>query len=553
MLRASQLRLIISLISGMVIALGASVCLEAASESRPNEVHRWSVFETALAAERDYAEPLWDVQVEVAFVSPSGKKRLRQAFWDGGRTWRVRFSPDEVGIWRWESKASPENDGGLHGRQGEFRVIEYHGKNPLYRHGTLRIAGSGTHIEHADGTPFFWLSDTAWNGVLKATAEEWREYLATRQRQGFTAIQFVATQWRGGDKTLQEHVFSKPGRLRVHPDVLRKMDRKVAMINEHHMVAVVVLLWALINTDPGLALPEEEAQKLSEYLVARWGAYQVAWLLGGDSHYRDTDRWRRLGRNLFESRPRDRLVSLHPSGQNWVWDRFGAENWVDFLGYQSGHGDNQTHLRWLVEGPPAQSWQRKPIKPVINLEPNYEAHPAYHSGKAFEPYHVRRATYWSLLVTPPAGISYGHHAIWPWLSKPGPAERHERLGIVPVWREGLESEGIRGLGIAKQFFLSGPWTQLRPSPELLLEQPGTKDVTRFITISATADRKWLVAYLPRGGVIRLRRDTLADKTQACWFDPRTGKKHDAQAERTANDVRFTAPDNLDWVLELRGE
>lgn len=535
-----------------IVALGQLVGV--GGQGASFDVHRWGVYEVTFTAQQDYQEPLWDVRVEVAFMSPSGQMQVREAFWDGGRTWRVRFSPDEEGEWSWQSQARPDADRGLHGQRGKFRVGPYRGKNPLYRHGALRIASAGTYIEHQDGTPFFWLADTAWNGVLKATSEEWRRYLATRQRQGFTAIQFVSTQWRGGEQTLKEHVFSRAGRLRVHPEVLGRMDGKVALINEYHMIAAPVLLWALIGSDPGLALPEEEAQRLCEYLIARWGAYQVVWLLGGDSHYRDTERWKRLGRRLFTQRRRDRLVSLHPSGQNWVWEQFRGEAWVDFLGYQSGHGDNEAHLRWLVEGPPAQHWSRSPIKPVINLEPNYEDHPSYHSGKPFAPYHIRRATYWSLLVTPTAGVSYGHHAIWPWLDKPGPAERHERLGIIPVWTEGLETEGIRGVSVAKKYFTANPWHELRPAPQLLMEQPGARDVTRFVTVSATAKNRWVVAYLPRGGTVRLRRDALPKTLQSVsWFDPRSGKTQPAKYQDAEHEVRFHAPDDQDWVLDVRGE
>jgi hypothetical protein len=516
------------------------------------EVHRWGVFETSLTATRDYAEPIWDVRVEVTFVAPSGKKHVREAFWDGGRVWRVRFSPDEIGTWQWSTQAKPE-DIGLHRQQGEFRVREYTGDNPLYRHGALRVAASGTYLEHADGTPFFWLADTAWNGVLKSQPADWQRYLATRQKQGFTAVQFVSTQWRGGNKTLKEHVFGREAKLRVYPQVLARMDAKLAQCNAYHLVAVPVLLWALTPTDPGEALSENEAQRLCEYLISRWGAYQVVWLLGGDGHYRNTQRWQRLGRQLFTVQPRDRLVSLHPSGQNWIWDRFGNEAWIDFLGYQSGHGDNEAHLRWLIEGPPAKQWLRQPPKPIINLEPNYEAHPSYHSRQLFQPYHVRRAAYWSLLIAPPAGVTYGHHHIWPWLDQPGPVEGHERLGQAGPWTAGLEAPGAQAMGILKAFFLSGPWTELRPANQALVEQPGEKAPERFVAVSATPKRTWLVAYLPQGGTIRLRREFLPAKLSPQWFDPRTGKKQPANAELHDKEARFVAPDDQDWVLDIRPE
>ena len=54
-----------------------------------------------------------------------------------------------------------------------------------------------SYFAHADGTPFFYLGDTAWNGVLKANPDDWRDYLATRAAsRALRTIQAVMTQWR---------------------------------------------------------------------------------------------------------------------------------------------------------------------------------------------------------------------------------------------------------------------------------------------------------------------------------------------------------------------
>src|SRR3954467_4483081 len=59
------------------------------------------------------------------------------------------------------------------------------------RHGPLRVSDDRTHLAHADGTPFFYLADTAWNGPLLSTDADWQTYLADRVAKGFTAIQFI--------------------------------------------------------------------------------------------------------------------------------------------------------------------------------------------------------------------------------------------------------------------------------------------------------------------------------------------------------------------------
>src|SRR5579872_3376898 len=55
-------------------------------------------------------------------------------------------------------------------------------------HMTLTVAPTGRHFL-ADGRPFFYLADTIWSAFAGPTEEEWRDYVAYRRRQGFTALQ----------------------------------------------------------------------------------------------------------------------------------------------------------------------------------------------------------------------------------------------------------------------------------------------------------------------------------------------------------------------------
>ena len=73
-------------------------------------------------------------------------------------------------------------------------VEKYHGDNPFYRHGPLRVAADHRHFEHADGTPFFWLADTWWMGLTSRLhwPQEFQELAADRKAKGFDVIQIVA-------------------------------------------------------------------------------------------------------------------------------------------------------------------------------------------------------------------------------------------------------------------------------------------------------------------------------------------------------------------------
>ena len=67
-------------------------------------------------------------------------------------------------------------------------------------------------------------------------------------------------------------------------------------------------------------------------------------------------------------------VTTHPIGMHWPWESFRNEKWLDFIIYQSGHGDDDDTLRWIHSGPPSRHWQDSPARPIINIEPPYEGH-----------------------------------------------------------------------------------------------------------------------------------------------------------------------------------
>ncbi|MDH7571107.1 MAG: DUF4038 domain-containing protein, partial [Armatimonadota bacterium] len=58
-------------------------------------------------------------------------------------------------------------------------------------HGPLRVTPDGRYLQHADGTPFLWLGDTAWELFHRLNREESERYLENRRAKGFTVVQAV--------------------------------------------------------------------------------------------------------------------------------------------------------------------------------------------------------------------------------------------------------------------------------------------------------------------------------------------------------------------------
>lgn len=521
------------------------------------DVPRWTAHELTFESGESWADPFWDVDLAVELTSPSGQRTTVDAFWDGGSTWRARVRPDDVGEWSWRTVGAAGTATGLAGRSGSFQCVPYVGPNPVYRHGPVRIAADGHSLAHADGTPFLWLGDTAWNGLIRSSDADWNDYLGTRRAQGYSVIQFFSTHWRAlaGDPA-GEPAYTEQGGFRVNPRFYQRLDPKVAAIADHGLLASAIVVLSLYEDEPGWAWPPEQLVRFARWLRARWGAYHVAWTLGGDGDFsgQRAERWYPIGEAVYGVPP-EALVTMHPRGRCWVGDEFRDQAWLTFLVYQSGHSADEALVRWLPEGPHTRAWQEEPARPIISIEPNYEDHPSFGTGERFTAAEVRRASYWSLLVTPPAGVTYGHFSLWAWANTPelvGDAIRNQPEYTLEPWWSVLDTPGVRSMTLLRHYFASGPWWNLRPAQALLTTQPGDQDARTFIAAARTRAGEWTVVYLPVGAAavdLRLEADPSAS---ARWFDPQTGYWSPAFAvSGTKGQMTFVAPSKDDWVLDIR--
>ncbi len=517
--------------------------------ARADSVPQWGRWELALTATASVS-PETDLRVEL--TSPSGNLRSLWGYWDGGSTWRVRFMPDEAGRWNYRTYSEPAANG-LNGMTGEFLCRRETSDNRFLQHGAIHVSANGRYFEHADGTPFLWIGDTAWYGPGLSHKDDWETYLKDRTAKKFTEVHFNLVAPRNGmpeDENGEISFITGKEHIRINPRFYQRLDERVDSVTAHGLLAGLVLTWGLRDVDSGNSLPEVELIRLIRYLVARYGANHVVWILTGDNEYlgESAERWKRVGRAVFGEQLHA-PVTTHPGGMWWPWERLRYEPWLDFLIYQSGHGDDAKTLEWIHSGPPHLHWAELPARPMINIEPPYEGHLGYQSRIPHSPYDTRRAIYWSLLNAPTAGVTYGAHGVWSWHTAVGqPPTDHPSTGVAKTWKEALPFPGSTQMKYVAEFFTSIPWWTLQPDDNLLVEQPGEADPSRHVSAARSEKGDLAVIYLPVGGAVRLKTGVMLKDLRSEWFDPRTGRKSPAQEEGPGT---YHSPEEQDWVLLLQ--
>ena len=525
--------------------------LTLAAQSR--DAFKWQKYELVFTSSTEYENPVQDVRtMEVAFLSPTGITKTINAFWDGGKTWKVRFMPGETGSWTFTTTCSDAKNDGLNGQKGSFLCKPGSEKKDIYMHGPVVNQAGTFYLTHSDGTPFFWLACTAWNGALKSTDQEWDQYLRHRVENHYTAIQLVTTQWRGCDKSSEGMVaFEGSGRIRINPEFFRLIDKKIDRVNEFGLVAAPVVLWALQigsgrELSPGYYLPDDQAILLAKYIVARYGANHVVWFLGGDGNYTGTyeQRWKTIGRAVFDGKHQG-VVAQHPQGRSWIGEVYKDEPWLNIIGYQSSHSNAEGTVNWITKGPMSQMWSQLPARPLINLEPNYEEIRTTITDKD-----VRNACYWSLFATPIAGITYGANGIWPWLRQDEKILNHSDAPWTSTWSASINLPGSIQMGYLAQFIRRFEWWNLFPATDLLIKQPGDEKFNNFVSLVKSVDNKVILGYLPAKLTVEIRKP-LTGRYSVSWFDPIMNVYSTGTAEDKETVLKVTSPSEKDMLLILK--
>jgi len=432
----------------------------------------------------------------------------------------------------------------------------------------LRVSDNQHFLVTAEGRPFFYLADTAWELFHRLNREEADRYLATRATQGFTAIQAVALAELDGVRVPNAYghlplVDNDPTRPLVKPgpadDYWDHVDYIVRQANSRGLYVAFLPTWGdkwNIGRGAGPALfNPQNAAVYGHWLGQRYRDAGVIWVLGGDRRIETEEHQeiiRAMARGLREGDGGVHLCTFHPRGGGTSSDPFHRDDWLAFNMRQNGHGAEYTQRYGLTR----DDYDLKPPKPVIDGEPLYEDHPVGFKAADFGyscAADIRRALYWDLF-SGACGHTYGNHSVWQMWQ---PDRKGVNNPILP-WYEAIHREGAAQMQYARWLLESRPVLSRVPDDSVIVPHrvpayiPGAGR-TRLVA-TRDARGRYALVYVPLGRTFAVRMDAISGpQVKAWWFNPRDGQATAIGTFANTGQREFSPPapgEVQDWVLVL---
>ena len=462
------------------------------------------------------------IDLAVEFLGPEEQSYLVPGFYAGdghggqdGGTWRVRFTPDQSGSWRYRT----ESDAALlDGISGDFEVHPAPACPP-YLPGDLPdfqclgrlIHRGGSYLSFPDGS--FW---------LKGGVDDPEDFLAVGQNAGFpskeAAIDFLAEQGInsiyimlnnvGGDGRNVWPWLGENERQAIQQhesfDVLR-LDAWEALFR--HIQARGIVLHLVLEDDSGWT--GFDRPLYYREMVARFGHHNgLIWNLSEEYNENySAAQVMEFAAMLSELDSYGHPIAVHHAGSTRAWEPFLSDPHISVTSFQTGRQpQNESAVAWA--GRVRESGGEKVI--------SYDETGRLATGER----ELARQIVWSIYL---AGGNFELHTA-PLRSYRDFADQFDDLSRARWYLEGL------------------PFCQMVPANELVLSGGG---------YAFALPGEAYVVYLPSGGEVELDLSGTALTYVAEWFDPGSGQLSSEVTIQGGAAVALESPFARDSVVGLR--
>jgi hypothetical protein len=421
----------------------------------------------------------------------------------------------------------------------------------------VRVSANARHLECADGTPFLWIGDTAWELTHRLTRDEIEHYLQTRAKQGFTVIQTVILAELDGLNTptpegLLPLELETPEleTLKPNPDYLEKIDWMLQRALEHGLTVALLPTWGdkvqrWWGVGPEILAPENDganrARAFGKLIAERFKhATNLVWVVGGDrgarAHTMFPDQggeayarvWQALAEGV-RAGDGSHLMAFHPyGGQSSSNEPLAGV--LDFNMLQSGHHlANPCNWQMIRHDLETQG------KPSFDGEPCYEDMPIdmLEHGPRFRDREVRIAAYHGIFAGA-FGHTYGANSVWQFHAA---GREPPQIFAKLTWQESLRlpfaATQIRHFRTFLEMF---PPSDFEPDWNIVFEPGEGRE-----RVLALRNSSQILVFTPTGLQFKLG---ISSFRSAKWFDTRTGNflAHQGTA--------WIPPTLEDWILVL---
>lgn len=422
--------------------------------------------------------------------------------------------------------------------------------------GRLKVSDNRRYLVHENGTPFFWLGNTAWLISERLNRDEVEFYLNKEREAGYNVEQiqvlngvptFDIYGHQANDDSFDFDKFTHAGEY----GYWEHLDYIVGMAETNGIYIAMDCIW---GSQIDVMTPAK-ASKYGKFLGERYkDRPNIIWMIGGDiMGDKGMESWDALARAIKAADP-NHLMTFHPRGRTTSAWWYNDREWLDFNMFQSGHRrygqrngdgdytikDNTEEDNWrYVEMSKEQEARGKkqearnkgqdkgfepvvrivtgPLKPVIDGEPSYEDIPqGLHdfSAPRWQDYDVRRYAYWAVFGGC-FGHTYGHNSIMQFM-RPGLLGS---FGAEKPWWDAMKDPGYGQMKYLKWLMLALPFTEGENDQSVIAGDNGE----RYDRIIATRGKDYLLVYNYSGKTMQIDLRKISGTKKNVWMmDPTDG-------------------------------
>lgn len=495
----------------LILSTALTACNSKETAYTPDHINRFDTADFIFHSDGSYSaltpwfNPFTEIQIKLELTSPSGRKFSVPGFFDGdgmggmhGHIFKVRVSPDEIGLWLWRLQGSLPEFNQLSGSFDVSSTIQ-----GVFSQGPVSILKSDTkRFAFANQKPVFLMGkflDIEQPPHLQFTHTLFSENWSDAQREEFLIHQkslginkmniYLANKgdYKGIPTTPWLGSSSRNIKSRFDLHWWQQYEKWTEHLRDEDIIAH---LWFFADDSDFNLLTDTEREQLITYGMARLSAYaNTIFTLALEWKESFTENEiRSAGMLAQKNNPWQRLVSVHSlSVTSNIKESiiFFDEDWLDFIEIQTGFVGHQK-INTL-----GQLYRKQQDKPVILEEFSFG-----------ENNDIQRINTWSALLTAPAGIGTGS-----------------------------------GLKAISNFLAAVEITKFDPAPEV---------ISTGNAYAATSYDGHIIVYIYQSGPVLFNKEKI-DATTARWFDPRKGS-FKGPAFQINTSMPLAPPTDQDWAL-----